>query len=240
MSAMPPSSMPPRRRIRSRAIAALVALSVLAACGGSRPTTGVLLRTDAFDTVRDAGMAVAPVLARDPAVRIVDHSALMTDEIFATLFASSGGEPLVAPDELQAIVENGGASNLERYQDFRSSLAAGELPSKEDCVRMSRVVQHRFLFVSWYGETTSTGVETGTGDYTEPGFANEVGRTEFSEVIGQLEAVIVDLWEGEVVWRAVEDYRTERLYGAREAVEAELERTRVGAAARLAAHFDPA
>lgn len=217
----------------------LFGLIALGACSSSTQQPGVLLRTDTLDTVLDAGMAVAPVLVADPVVLYVDHSSLMTDELYAGLFAYAGEAPLVAPSEVRAIVENGGPAHIERYQQFRRDLAMGELPSKDRAVQLSRVVQHRFFFVSWYRESKSGGVETGSGDYREEGFATEVGRTEFSEVVGQLEAVVIDLWEGTVVWRALEDYRTARLYGAPEEIEAELERTRVGAAARLAGRFEP-
>lgn len=232
----------PRRPAAGLLLAAVLALplgALLGGCSSSSLRPGVLVRTDAVETVLDAGMAVAPILATNPVALHHDHTALMTDELYAGLFAYAGDAPLVAPAEVRAIVENGGAAHVERYEQFRRDLAMGELPGKDRAVQLSRVVQHRFFFVSWYRESTSGGVEAGTGDYREQGLATEVGRTEYSEVIGQLEAVVVDLWEGTVVWRALEDYRTARLYGAPEAIEAELERTRVGAVARLAGRFGP-
>ena len=230
----------PRAVARRGALLLLLALAAqLHGCASTAPRPGAEVHAEGFETLLDAGMAVAAVLALDPVVLHVDHTPLMTDELFATLFVSGGRAPLVAPDEVEAIVANGGSGHVEKFRAFRRDLAGGESPTQERCVRLSRVVQHRFLFASWYSESTSGGVETGTGDYREQGFANEVGRTEYSEVVGSIEAGVVDLWEGRIVWRAQEDYRTARLYGEVAAIEAELERTRVGAAARLAGRFGP-
>ena len=48
------------------------------------------------------------------------------------------------------------------------------------------------------------------------------------------EAVVLDLREGEVLWRAAVEYKTARLYGEDGGIRKELERTRASAANRLA------
>lgn len=225
-----------RQRLPFAAFAALAVLAGfwLSSCGSSAPTRGVVVRDDALPAAIEAGMAVAPLTALDARYREADVAARMTEELYATLFASGGG-PLIPPDDVHGILEAGNAANRQFFEGFRSRIAKGDRPPADDFVRLSRIVQHRFLFLSWYDESTSAGVETGAGDYREPGFADGVTNTSFAQVIGSIEAMVLDLWEGAVVWHAIEAYRTDRLYGERGSVDAEIERARVDAAARIAA-----
>lgn len=217
------------------AVLAVVAGASLSACGSSVPARGVVVRDDALPTAIEAGMAVAPLTALEARHRDAEVAARMTEELYATLFVSGGGGPLIPPDDVQGILEAGNAANRQFFEGFRSRIAKGDRPPADDFVRLSRIVQHRFLFLSWYDESTSAGVETGAGDYREPGFADGVTNTSFAQVIGSIEAMVLDLWEGAIVWHAIESYRTERLYGERDSVDAEIERARVDAAARIAA-----
>ena len=214
----------------------LAALLLVGGCGSSGPDKGVLVRSPTYGTLLEAGMAVAPVAFVERSVGTAEVTRLLSDELFANLVVSVPRAPLVAPDEVAARLEAGGGTDLLR--GVRRALDGGGVPTGEDLLALSRVVQHRFLFLPWVEERTGTGAETGaSGDYTEQGFANEVQRTAYSRVEGTLEAAVLDLWENEVVWRGVTEYRTDRLYGDPEVREAESERARVGGAARLAALF---
>lgn len=59
-------------------------------------------------------------------------------------------------------------------------------------------------------------------------------RFAYEEVQGRATAVVLDLWENEVLWRGAADYSTARLYGDDGAIRRELDKTRAAAANRLA------
>ena len=87
-------------------------------------------------------------------------------------------------------------------------------------------------------EGVSEGIDdTAYDDYGTVQSGEDVRRFAYEKVHGRATAVVVDLWENEVLWRGAVDYATARLYGDDGGILKELDRTRADASVRLAEYF---
>jgi hypothetical protein len=203
-------------------------------CGATRPPAdGVLERAPSFPNVLEAGMAFAPVGHIDPVEDAAEVAAFLSNELYVAVLVSLPGTPLVAPEHVLEQLELHGDLAFDRFRAFRRDLVQGELPSKERCTQLSQLILHRYVLLSWVDEERSMGVEEISQDYVEADFANDVRRATFERIEGRIEGVILDLWEGELLWRGVATYETERLFGESGAIREEIKRARVDGATRF-------
>lgn len=201
-------------------------------------TDGLLAREPGFDNIADAGMAVLPVAHADPVRDGEAVTSFLTEELYVGLTASLPGAPLISPALTMENVGLAGDDALAQLRDLRGGLQRGEPVSKELTVAFSRVVLHRYCFVPWVLEERTTGMEEMSADYIESGYANDVRRAAFLAIKGRIEGVVVDLWEGEILWRGAVDYDTPRVYGAEGTGADEIDRVRADAADRLSLLFE--
>lgn len=210
---------------------ALVLVSGCATTAG--PSAGVLLREPGFEAVLGSGIAVLPVGHLDAVADAGEVTAVLTNHLWFGLLASLPTTPMVEPDLCLQRLNVHGEEGLERFRRFRRRLVRGESPPEEDGVALSRDLLHRYALFTWVDEDEETGMEELSQDYVDAGFASDVRRAVFERVKGHLEGEVVDLWEGQILWRGAVDYATPRLYGEGEGQREELERTRADAADRF-------
>ena len=214
---------------------------LLCACASSQPELqdGLLDRSPLFDVVLDAGLAVAPVGHVDPVADSAEISAFLTNELYLGLLVNMRGVQLVSPDDVLAQMGAAGDEAVEHFLAVRRQLVREEIPSREDLALLSRIVLHRFLLVTWVDETKEMGLEELDRDYVDVSLPADVRRASYEQILGQISGVVIDLWEGEIMWKARQSYRTQKMFGEVAKVANELELTRSTAMGRFAAMLDP-
>jgi hypothetical protein len=206
--------------------------ALLTGCGTSEaPTDGVEFQTEAWDYAIDGGFAVTPVAASHEIAEANEATALFTNEFFAALQTSLPETPLVSPHEALNRLTDDGHGSHEQLRSLRRVLRQNEQLDHEKLVAISRDLQHRFVLVGWFDEIASEGVRgaQAVGQFE----TTDYGLT-WMKIDGQATVVVLDLWEDEILWRAFANYTTDRIYVKGDEFQAELDRTRIGAAVRLA------
>jgi hypothetical protein len=164
-------------------------------------------------------MAVAPVGHADPVQDAGVIAAELSNQLTtALLVAWESG--FVPPDQILAGLRVGGEAATEKFRRFRLDRMLDRELDAGDCAELSRIVQHRYLLLTWVHEEIATGLEENSTDYTSAGFAKDVARLHYDRIHGVLTGVLVDLWQAELLWEARATYDTPKVYsGAAPAAE---------------------
>jgi hypothetical protein len=213
-----------------------LAVVLLVGCASTaKIPDGVEFRSENWFRAAESGFVVAPTSA----VHVVEDagiaSADFTNHFYPALLTTLPGTELISPDLTLYRLESGDREGLHHFVAVRSSLAEGLEPDAQTLVALSRDLEHRYLLVSWLEESISEGIDdTAYDDYTTVQHGEEVRRYAYEKVDGRARAVVLDLWEDEVLWRGSVEYQTAQLYGSDGSIRGELERARGAAAIRLA------
>ena len=219
----------------------VLAAWIIAGCATNKaPADGTQFRADNWALVVDAGFAVAPPLAQPGVTRPAEAAALFANEFYAALLISMPRTQFKPPDQTLELLNESGAGAHARLRSLCGKLYRNDELVHEELVALSRDVQHRFLLVGWIEEEASE--ESAGGGYYFYGHDNQRGSTEsvplapltYDEVNGQAVAVILDLWEDDVLWRGTVAYKTTRNDSEDDDIAEGLDRTRAAAAIRLA------
>lgn len=190
----------------------LMPLLLLTACAPRLGVEeGVLYRSHNFPLLLQAGVAVAPLAHVDAVEDAAEIAAFMSNQLTTALMA--GWEAtFVPPADVLSLIALHGEEGLESFRRFREARIARRPLEAADCTAMSRLVMHRFLLLSWVDEELTEGLSEANVDYTDLGFAKDVARLHYYRVVGELNGVVIDLWEAETLWEGRSLYRTSDVY----------------------------
>lgn len=185
---------------------------LFAACAPRQTTEqGVLYRSHNFPLVLQSGVAVAPVAHADAVEDAAEIAAFLSNELTTALMV--GWEAgFVPPADVLNMITLQGEGGIARFREFREQRMNAKPLDEQDCTAMSRLIMHRYLLLTWVEEELAEGLTDGAGDYTDLGFAKDVARLHYYRVLGQLNGVIIDLWEAETLWEGRALYQTTDVY----------------------------
>jgi hypothetical protein len=220
---------------RAMLLVVVFGIGLAAGCSGPPPPKDdAAFHADNWPLAVEYGFAVAPTWAVPDISDPDEASALFTNALYDGMMSALPGTPLVAPHEALQKLKAGDSNAFARINSLGRQLYRGEDPGPGQLGAISRDLEHRFVMVSWFEETATKGIE-GVQMITHP-----AGHTEttdhglaYHHIEGQATGIVIDLGTGEVLWRAVANYDTDRLYVADGAVQTELDLTRAAAATRL-------
>jgi hypothetical protein len=196
---------------------------------------GVEFRSENWYQAIESGFAVAPTSALQTVTEPTDATAKFTNHFHLGLLTSLPGTSLVSPSTTLYRLETDGEQAFGHFHAARRALAEGQPTDRADLLALSRALEHRYLLLSWIDEGVAEGIDDMVHDvYSSVESSEDVRRFAYEEVQGRATAVVLDLWENEVLWRGAADYSTARLYGDDGAIRRELDKTRAAAAQRLA------
>lgn len=216
-------------------IGKLALIMTVSACSSNvGPAEDVVQHADDWPLAVQYGFAVAPTWAVPGISDPENASALFTNALQDGMTSALPGTPMLAPAEALEKLNAADTQAFARIKSLGRQLYRGEEPGLGQLGAISRDLGHRFLMVSWFEETVTEGIE-GMQVITHP-----AGHTEttdhglaYHQIKGQATGIVLDLGTGKVLWRAVANYDTDRLYVADGAVQSELDLTRAAAANRL-------
>lgn len=217
----------------------LAALLGLTGCASTaRIPDGIQFRSENWFRAVESGFVVAPTSGVQTVSDPADAAAVFTNHFYPALMVSLPGSELVAPEPCLYRLRKAGDAAMERFGAVRQALVDGTDPDQEVLSALSADLEHRYLLVSWINEGLSEGIDdTAYDDYTTVRHSEDVRRFAYEKVQGRATAVVLDLWENEVLWRGAADYQTARLYGDDGAIREELAKARGAGAVRLAEYF---
>jgi hypothetical protein len=209
---------------------------VLAGCTATAQVPdGLEFRSENWYQAIESGFVVAPVWPVSAVTDPEAAAATFTSQFFVALNTSLPGTSLASPDDARYRLRKAGEETVDRADNVREALIAGQPVDPADLTELSRALEHRYLMMSWMEEGVDEGIDEMVHDvYSSVESSEDVRRFAYEKVTGRATAVVLDLWENEVLWRAAADYSTARLYGDDGAIRRELAKTREAAATRLA------
>jgi hypothetical protein len=188
-----------------------------------------------WPNIVEAGFAVAPVAA----VNLLDESpaaaGFFTDEFYNTLQQSLPGTRLSSPDEMFSSLSLVGDNAHARFRSLRRRVVREQEFVPAELAAISRDIEHRYVLVGWMDEGVGEGIhKTNLDDFRAFNYSMGVHRYPTEELHGRAIAIMVDLQEARVIMHRTVDYESSGLAGTDREIRREVERTRAGAAIRLA------
>ena len=223
--------------LRIRLLRPLALSLALAGCSATAQVPeGIEFRSENWYRAAESGFVVAPSSTIQAVTDPTDAAVTFTNSFYPALRASLSGTTLASPDDMLYRVERANEEGVDLARKVRQALVEGQPTDPADLTALSRVIEHRYLMVSWIEESAVGGVDSDmvSSVYSSVGSSEDVRRFSHEKVEGRATAIVLDLWENEVLWRGAVNYGTAELYGNDGAIRRELEKARAEAGVRLA------
>ncbi len=219
-------SQPGRWRFaHSRRWAGICALALASSCVGC--ATNVPQRTvdSGLFFALDSGLAIAPVVQVNTVALENPRADFLSNELYTYMLVQVDA-PIVGPHDLTEQIGLQGFQAEADFRDFQQRRLEKTLLDPAECTRLSRMLLHRYVLITWMDENADGGFDSMTGDITQRNAAENVLRDSFYMVRGTLQGEVLDLWEAKVLWTGRASYVSGRLYGQTDVARGELERAR--------------
>lgn len=224
-----PAKGPGMNTTRRACLGAVSTLLLLAGCASNPPGTGgqVDARSERLTEIFISGFSIAPVGHADPVVNAGEIAAFMSNNLYTALLVSFDGTPLIGPEHFLNQVNLYEEQGLDDFRRFRRRRVLNEPLEKDECTRMSQMVLHRYVLLTWVEESESQILEDYGQDYVDSTHANDVRRIALTVLNGELHGRLIDLWDLETLWSGHAKYQSQKVFLQSMGAQEELERARL-------------
>jgi hypothetical protein len=215
--------------MRPACLVSACGILLLAGCASTPPGSGgrVDTRSDRLTEIFLSGFSVAPVGHADPVENAGEIAAFMSNNLYTALLVAFEGTQLIGPEHFLNQINLYEDQGLEDFRRFRRRRVLGEPLEKDECTRMSQMILHRYVLLTWVEEDESQILEDYGQDYIDATHANDVRRVALTVLDGKLHGQLLDLWELETLWSGYAEYQSQKVYLQSVGAKEELERARL-------------
>lgn len=213
----------------------LLAAGTLSACSSSVPdTSSELDDPDAWATMQDTGLAIAPVAGANVVTASVDAAVFFADELHGRLEIALPGTPVTPSGVIFGRLEDEGPDAHSRLRSLRRRLVREEALDVPELAALGQDVRERFLLVVFMDEGAIDGVQrTKLDDYRAFSYSMDTHGYPTGELRGVAVGFLLDLQEANRVWRGEVEYESTNLATAGKNARRLIDETRADAALRL-------